>query len=266
MTPGDGLLDVQYLWGEFMRIEAANENSYQRLASMRRVNSAADDAAGLAISQKINAQTNGYNTGADNALSMNDLARTAEGALASIDDNLHRMRELAVQASNGTLSSDDRKIIQTEIDQLKESISGIAGNTQFNTQKLLDGSFSNKEIAVNPSGTGTKMTIQNTSLETLGVNNFDVTGSFDIADIDNAISKVTEARSELGATSNRIMSAVKINWNAAENLTAASSRISDLDAGAESIRMNTRQVLQQYQYYSKQQTMNQKASALNLLT
>ncbi|MCX7710587.1 MAG: flagellin [Clostridia bacterium] len=248
-----------------MRIEGALQNSYESLSSMQRINSAADDAAGLAISQNLTAETKGYDKGTDNALSMNDLAKTADGAMSSIHDSLQRMRELAVQASNGVLTGDDRKLIQEEIDQLKQSIGGVVQNTQFNTQKLLDGTFKDKNIAMNPSGTGMKMNIQNTGLEALGIKDFDVTKDFDIKTLDNAISQVSDARSQLGATSNRIMHGVSINQISSENLTASKSRMVDLDIPKAISQMKTQEILQQYQYFAQKQAAMQKSGTLSLL-
>ena len=102
-----------------MRIDNSIQNTYAQLSSMKRINSAADDAAGLAISQKLLSQIGGYDAASSNAQSMSDLANTADGTLSSIDDSLQRIRELAVQASNGTYTSEDKKMMQNEIDQLK---------------------------------------------------------------------------------------------------------------------------------------------------
>ena len=243
----------------------ATQNSYERISSGRRTNHAADDAAGLAISQKLLSQSNGLSKGIENGLAMNDLAQTAEGSLGSMNDDLQRIRELAVQASNGTLTDGDKKIIQNEIEQLKGSISDTAKNTEFNTQKLLDGTFTNKNIALNPQGTGTTMSIQDSSLASLGIDNFDVTGDFDISDIDNAITKVTDSRSNLGATSNGIMRATSANTVAEYNTEAAESQIGDVDIASEVVQQNIQQILQQYQMYAQKQTMAQKSSSLSLL-
>lgn len=248
-----------------MTIDSISSNSYARLSSMQKINSAADDAAGLAISQKMTAQTNGYEQGAANALSMQDLANTAEGSLSSMQDNLQRIRELAVEASNGTLSDSDKQDIQDEVNQLKSEISDDAKNTQFNSMSLLDGTFTNKNIAVNPSGTGMMMNMQNTSLQTLGIANFDVTGSFDISGIDNAIDKVSKARSNLGATSNAISSAVNVDWQSEQDLTAANSRIVDADVGTETTNLNIQKILEQYRMFAQKQGMQQKANVLDLV-
>ncbi|MFZ5986239.1 MAG: flagellin [Bacillota bacterium] len=248
-----------------MRIEGSMTQSYERLSSMQRINRAADDAAGLAISQKLKEQINGLDRGTSNTQDMNNLAKTAEGSLSSIHDSLHRMRELAVQASNGTLTSEDKAMLQTEIDEIKASISDTVRNTQFNTIKVLDGTFSDKNVAIDPSGKGMKMSIQNTGLTALGIDSFDVTGSFDISDIDSALEKVSDARANLGATSNRLDHAVNTNRIAEYNQIAANSRIEDLDIGLEIMQLNTQQIVNQYQYYAQKQSAQQKANSLSLL-
>lgn len=248
-----------------MRIEGSMQNTYERLSTAKRINRASDDPAGLAILQKLQEQTRGLNKATDNALSMNDLSKTADGALSSTHDSLQRMRELAVQAQNGILTDRDRAAIQEEISEIKQSISSTVQNTQFNTQKLLDGTFTDKNIAINPNGTGMKMNVQNTGLEALGIDSFDVTGSFDISDIDSAISKVSEARSELGATSNRITHGVNVNNISEYNITAANSRIEDLDMASAMVQLSTQQILQQYNYYAQKQTYQQKANSISLL-
>lgn len=248
-----------------MRIDGSTQNTYERLSTAKRINRASDDPAGLAILQKLQEQTRGLNKATDNALSMNDLSKTADGALSSMHDSLQRMRELAVQAQNGILTDSDRAAIQEEIGEIKQSISSTVQNTQFNTQKLLDGTFTDKNIAINPNGTGMKMNVQNTGLEALGIDSFDVTGSFDISDIDSAISKVSEARSELGATSNRITHGVNVNNISEYNITAANSRIEDLDMASAMVQLSTQQILQQYNYYAQKQTYQQKANSISLL-
>lgn len=249
-----------------MKINNSMDNSYMRLASAKRINQAADDPAGLAIAQKLTAQIKGYDKGTDNALTAKDLANTAEGSLSGINDSLQRIRELAVQASNGTNTADDKRMIQDEISQLKNSIGDAAKNTEFNTMKVLDGSFADKTIATDPSGTGRTMTIQNTSLETLGIDGFDVTQDFDIADIDNAITKVSESRSNLGATVNSLDHTVASNNNAAANLTRADSQISDADMAKTMMDLKNQQIKQQIQIYAQQNKAAQGNSVLNLLT
>lgn len=240
-------------------------SNYLHLSSMNRINSAADDPAGLAISQELSSQATGSSVGIDNGLTAIDLANTAEGGLSSINDSLQRIRELAIQASNGTYSADDKANIQAEINQLKEGIKSDASGTEFNTMKLLDGTFSNKNIATNPSGTGTTMSIQNTTLDSLGIADFDVTKNFDISTIDDALQKVSSARSDIGAESNGLQYSVDNNETNVANETSSLSNISDLDPYQEMSDFQKNNILQQYQIWTQKQLMQQQAGKLNLL-
>jgi flagellin len=248
-----------------MRIDSSIQQNFSQLSTGKRINSASNDPAGLAISNKLTAQVNGYDKGTENALASQDLSKTAEGALSSINDSLLRIRELAVQASSGTYSNDDKKIIQNEITQLKEGIQETARGTEFNTLKLLDGSFTDKAIASSPSGTGSTMTIKNTSLETLGIDNFDVTTNFNIEDIDNAISQVSESRANLGAVSNALDSQINSNNISSLNLRRSEDQISSADMAKTITDMKSLQFRQQIQIYAQQNQMNQSSSVLNLL-
>ena len=144
--------------------------SMQRLSSGLRVNSAKDDAAGLAIAERMNAQTRGLNVAGRNANDGISLAQTAEGALGKVGDMLQRMRELAVQSSNATNSTDDRKALQSEVSQLRDEIDRVAKNTSFNGQKLLDGKFSAAtfQIGANAGETITVAALTNSSADGLG--------------------------------------------------------------------------------------------------
>mgnify|MGYP001389585582 CR=1 FL=1 len=144
--------------------------SMQRLSSGLRVNSAKDDAAGLAIAERMNAQTRGLNVAARNANDGVSLAQTAEGALGKVGDMLQRMRELAVQSSNATNSADDRKALQAEVNQLRDEIDRVAKNTSFNGQKLLNGSFSAAtfQVGANSGETITVAALTNSSADGLG--------------------------------------------------------------------------------------------------
>lgn len=202
---------------------------YQSLASGKRINSAADDASGLAIAQKLSSQANGLDAGSRNVGMSKDMVNIADGALGSITDNLQRIRELSVQASNDLYTAEDKGAIQAEIDQLKQSISDTASQTQFNTISLLDGSKGSFQIASGPNPDGITVTMPNSTLDALGIADFDVTGNFDLSVIDQALDTVNSARSGLGATSNRLDSVLAYNANASYNTVASKSRIEDLD-------------------------------------
>ena len=248
-----------------MRIESSIQQSYTKITTGSKINSAANDPSGLAISNKLTSQINGYDRGTENTLSSQDLVKTADSGLSSISESLQRMRELAVQASNGTLINDDRKTIQKEIGQLKEGIQQAVVGTEFNTMKLLDGSYSDKTVAASPNGTGKTMSIENTSLETLGIENFDVSGTFDTAQIDQALQKVSESRSNLGSLSNSMDHMVNSNNTTAQNLRASQSKLADTDVAKTLSELKTLNIIQNVQMYAQKQKMNQSASVLNLL-
>lgn len=221
--------------------------TYNKLSSGKRINSAADDAAGLAIAQKLLTQSNGYDVGKRNAATSQDMTKVAEGALGSITDSLQRIRELSIQASNTAIYGDsERGMIQQEIDQLKQSISDIASQTQFNTMNILDGTMGESHVASNPDGSGMTINMPDATLAALGIADYDVTGSFDISDIDKALELVTSARSDMGVTSNRLDYAMNYNSYASYNTTASRSRIEDLDYGPAVSDMKKNQVLEQY--------------------
>ena len=201
-----------------------------KMSTAKKINSAADDAAGLSISEKLLSQSNGYSAGSRNAQDAQSASNVAEGGLSGINDNLQRIRELSVQSSNGTYSDEDKASIQKEIEQLKSSITDQVKGTEFNTIKMLDNT-SDINLATNPSGTGMSMKMVDTSLETLGISDFDVTKNFSINSIDDAISKVTNSRTNFGATSNRLDSVVSSNDITNHNLIASMSQITDTDYG-----------------------------------
>ncbi len=239
--------------------------SYEQLSSMKQINSAADNAAGLAIVQKMESQTNGYDVGNSNGKTGQDLLKVADGGLASITDNLQRIRELAIQASNGIYAPEDKQAIQYEIEGLKQGIQDAAKGTEFNTLKLLDGSMADLNLALNPDGTGMEIKMENSTLESLGIADFDVTGNFDIADIDKAIEKVNEARGNLGASYNALEHATNYSALASENLTAASSRIEDLDVEKAISDMKKQEVLDGYSLFVQRIKMQQEEQKLNVL-
>lgn len=226
--------------------------TYQQLSSGSQINSAADDAAGLAIAEKMENQTNGYDVGTRNAADAQNMLKVADGGLAGISDQLNRIRELSIQASNTAVyGNDDRELIQNEIEQLKESISDIASNTEFNTKKLLDGTMPDANVASSPDGSGMAVDMLNATLQALGIADYDVTGDFDISVIDNALSKVSAAQSSVGASSNRLDYTMNYNTQAAYNLTASVSSIKDTDYAEKISEMKKQQQLQQYQIIMK---------------
>ena len=143
--------------------------NYQSLSSGKRINKAADDAAGLAIAQKLKSQSNGFDVGGRNAATSQDMLKVADGALDSITDSLQRIRDLSLQASNFIYTDSDRGAIQAEIDQLKQSISDTASQTQFNAKNILDGSMGSSHVASGADGSGMDIQMPNTVLQALGI-------------------------------------------------------------------------------------------------
>ncbi len=230
--------------------------NYQSLSSGKRINQASDDAAGLAIAQKLQSQSNGYDVGSRNVGTSQDLLNVADGALSSITDNLQRIRELSVQAANGLYTDADRGAIQSEIDQLKKSIADTASGTQFNTKNLLDGTMGDFHVATGPGGGGMEIGMPNATLQALGIEDYDVTsGNFDISVIDDALAQVTSARSSLGASSNRLDSVAAYNSNASLNLTASRSRVEDVDYPQAVSKMKKNELLRTFQMMMQRKMM-----------
>ncbi len=210
----------------------SNQNiysDYRSLSSGRRINSAADDAAGLAIAEKLENQTRGYDVGSRNTGTAQDMVKVAEGALSSVTDSLQRIRELSIQASNDLYTASDKSAIQEEINQLKQSIADTASQTQFNTKNLLDGTVGTMQIATSSQGGSFEVSMPDSTLQTLGIADYDVTGDFDISVIDKALDTVNASRGNLGAASNRMDYVMAYNASASYNTTASQSRIEDLD-------------------------------------
>lgn len=205
-------------------------SNYGKFASGNKLQSAADGAAELTIVEQENAQITGYEVGKDNIQSAKNVLDISDQALSSINDYLQRIRELALQASNtATVTDSDRENIQKEVEQLKKGIEDVANNTQYNTKNLLDGTYDSFQIATDANGNSETISTVNATMQALGIEDFDVTGNFDLQTIDDAIAKVNESRSSMGAQSNRLDYASSYNSNASYNLTGAKSRLEDLD-------------------------------------
>ncbi len=210
-------------------ISSSLSTTYSQLSSGKAINSASDGAAELAIIEEEDAQVNGLNQGSNNMAQAQDLLNVSDGALQSIQDYLQSIRELAIKASNATVSDSDKAAIQTQIDQYKQGIADIAEQTTFNTKNILDGSQTEYSLATDANGNSTSISTTNATLEALGIADFDVTGDYDISAIDDAISYVSSALSSTGAQSNALDYAMNYNSYTAYNLTSAKSRIEDLD-------------------------------------
>lgn len=231
--------------------------SIEKLSSGLRINRAGDDAAGLSISEKMRAQIRGLRMASKNAQDGISMIQTAEGALQEAHAILQRMRELAVQASNDTNVTEDRSAIKDELDQLVEELQRIQDTTQFNTQKLLDGTTGVSGTVTLQVGanSGETMTLNFTTVGIdltqviAGVSSLDVSNSTNaqnaVDSIDTAIAQVSAGRSMLGAWQNRLEHTIANLDNAAENLQAAESRIRDVDMAHEMMAFTKYQILQQ---------------------
>lgn len=230
--------------------------STEKLSSGYRVNRAADDAAGLSISEKMRGQIRGLEQASTNAEDGQSLIQTAEGALSEIHSVLQRMRELTVQASNDTNVSADRKAIAKEVRALTSEINRIATQTQFNTMGLLSGGFKNKKLQVGANTNQTiSITISSMTADKLGVSatviakvissgtGKDITKL--ITTVNTAITKVSTQRSALGALQNRLDHTIANADNMAENLQSSESKIRDVDMADEMVSYSASSILQQ---------------------
>lgn len=292
-------LNANRMLGE---VTSKQSKSVKKLSSGYKINSAADDAAGLSISEKMRCQIRGLGKASSNAQDGVSLIQVAEGALSEVHSVLHRMNELATQAANDTNTSTDRDQIKSEIDQLGKEIDRIASATQFNTMNLLDGSFKNKNLqvgalsgqsiqidikAMDTHGLGLALVFDNPSnIDTIlqtkpsikyieGIDERDTAYenwmSFDVATgkknlynpdqnlfvdsyenagrtmklVQNAVDLISEMRSSLGATQNRLEHTIANLDNTAENTAAAESRIRDTDMAEEMVTYSTNNILAQ---------------------
>ncbi|MBL6722319.1 MAG: flagellin FliC [Planctomycetes bacterium] len=243
--------------------------NYSRLSSGLRIASAADDAAGLGISERMRSQIRSYGVAARNTQDGLSMAQTAEGALGEVSNILGRMRELAMQSSNGTLSANDRTTLGAEYDELVAEITRIADETEFNGVQLLDGSVT--------AGVDIQVGVDNGEVITLDME--DISGltvaagnvatqagaTAALATIDADIETVNLARGSLGAGQNRLSSTLRSILNTRENLSAAESRIRDVDVAAETADLTKNSIMQQAATSVLAQANAQPQLALSLL-
>jgi len=246
--------------------------STEKLSSGYKINRAADDAAGLTISEKMRSQIRGLNKASSNAQDGISLIQTAEGALNEAHSILQRMNELATQAANDTNTTSDRNAVQAEMTQLQTELSRIASTTQFNTQNLLDGNFTGKNLQVGAiSGQAIRISIQALDASSLGLsNNAILVDSFTNAgaamtNIQAAISQVSAQRSALGAIQNRLEHTVNNLEATSENTQSAESRIRDTDMAAEMVQYSATSIIQQAGQSMLAQANSQTQGVMSLL-
>ena len=226
----------------------------QRLSSGLRINSAKDDAAGLAIATRMTSQINGLNQAVRNANDGISMAQTTESALGEVTNNLQRIRELAVESANGTYSTADRAALDVEVQQRLAEIDRIASKTTFNGQNVLDGSLGTVDFQVG-ANVGDTVSVDFSTIDattaTLGVSTINVTGATAtnanaaITAVDTALTTVNTARSTLGAVQNRFQSTVANLQSISESTSSSRSQIQDADFAAETAAMSRAQILQQ---------------------
>ena len=250
----------------------AFNKSMEKLSSGLRINRAGDDAAGLAISENLKSDIRALNQAARNAADGISLIQTAEGSLDEVSNILLRMKELAEQALNGTLSDTDRGYLNAEFDALKSEINRISDSVDFNGVKLLDGSGTSVaiQVGIGTSGSDSVAVDLTTDVDTTGLG---LAAAVDTASnagqamdqIDDAISTVVSSRGGFGAVQNRLESSIRNINMMAENLSAANSRIRDVDVAYETSNMTSYQILQQAGVAMLAQANMTSGLAMNLL-
>ena len=244
--------------------------STEKLSSGYRINRAADDAAGLSISEKMRSQIRGLNKASSNAQDGISAIQTAEGALNEAHSILQRMNELATQSANDTNTTADRTAVQSEVNALTNELSRIASTSQFKTQNLLDGTFTGKNLQVGAlENQKITISIGTMNAKALGVNSLDVK-SFTKAGsamklIQKAISKVSGQRSDLGALQNRLEHTVNNLDNISENTQTAESRIRDTDMASEMVQYSATSIIQQAGQSMLAQANSQTQGVLSLI-
>ena len=236
----------------------------ERLSSGLRINKAADDAAGLGISEKMRAQIRGLAQAQRNIQDSVSMVQTAEGNLDEVHSILQRVRELAVQYKNGSTSTAGQQAIQSEVDQLKAEIDRIGQSAVFNGVHLLDSSSSSVTFQVGAND-GETIVVSFADLSAAVGTAYSDLSTASLADIDDAIDAVTSLRSGFGAVQNRLEHALAVTGVYQENLTSAESRIRDVDMAEEMVELTKNQILQQAGTAMLAQANQARQSVLNLL-
>lgn len=248
----------------------AMQKSMEKLSSGLRINRAGDDAAGLAISEKMRGQIRGLDQASRNAQDGISLIQTAEGALDETHNILQRIRELSVQSSTDTNTDADRVELQKEVTALLAEVDRIADNTEFNTQKLLNGEYEEKVFHIGANeGQVLEVSIGDMTSTALSIDAIDISdqtgANTAIGALDAAIESVSSQRADLGALQNRLEHTISNLDNSSENLSAAESRIRDVDMAKEMMEMTRANILSQASQSMLAQANNTPQSVLQLL-
>nr|AFK73933.1 flagellin protein FliC [Candidatus Magnetococcus massalia]CRH07690.1 Flagellin [Candidatus Magnetococcus massalia] len=244
--------------------------TFSRLSSGLRINSAKDDAAGLAITNRMTAQIRGLNQAIRNANDAISVSQVSEGALEETTNALQRIRELAVQSANAIYNSDDRENLHKEVTQMKEEIDRISAHTQFNKLNVLDGTYSAQNFHIGAFEDQTiSITITGATLSQLGLTNLTIStasgANSAIALVDIALNSVSDTRADLGAKQSRFESVISNLSNIVENMSASRSRIQDADIAMETSNLTRVSILQQAGTAVLAQANQQPQLALQLL-
>ncbi|EIW20913.1 MULTISPECIES: flagellin [Pelosinus] len=257
-------------WRNLQASQSSMNSSLEKLSSGKKINRAADDASGLAISEKMTSQINGLDQATQNAQNAISLIQTAEGALNETTAIIQRMRTLAVQSRNDTNTDDDRMQTQKEIAQLISEVTRIASTTEFNTKKLVNGSASalTFQIGANASQTMT-ISIASMAASALGISSLSLSSaggaSQAISVLDAALATVSGTRANLGAVQNRLTHTINNLEVASENLSSARSNLQDTDMAKEMANYSKQQVLIQSGTAMLAQANQSSQSVLKLL-
>ncbi len=267
--------------GALRRVGRQLNKSLEKLSTGMRINRASDDAAGLSVSEQLRTQVRGIAMGNRNIQDGISLLNIAEGALIEIEDMLQRLRELAIQAANDTLTSRERNYVNIEFSQLKEEIDRIADSTQFNTQKLLNGDATSPwstggilHVGPNDNSGGDDVIVVTIGGVTTGSMGIDGTNCMVITQtdatsaitaLDGALTSVNELRADLGAKTNRLEHSLNNQENQEQNMQAAESVIRDTDFAHETTQFSRHQILQQSSTAMLAQANMIPQSVLNLL-
>ncbi len=232
---------------------AAQQSTLERLSSGNRINKAADDAAGLAIADKMKAQIRSIRQDIRNANDGISMVQTAEGGMNELGNILTRFRELAIQASSDTVGNDDRLFIDKEVQQMKQEVGRITSATEFNGRKLLNGQGGVMDIQVGTNNHPEEdrivmdLTHSNVSLEALGLTNFNVsdkeTARSNLDVVDSASRTLAQSRADIGALQNRLQSTISNMNSYDENISASRSRIADADIAQEAAELAKNNIL-----------------------
>ncbi|MEG0438304.1 MAG: flagellin [Solibacillus sp.] len=260
------------IYNSYNRNYNAMNKALLRISTGYRINSAADDPAGLAISEKMRAQIRGLNMAGKNIQDGISMIQTAEGALNETHAIIQRMRELSVQASSDTMTDDDRKLIDIEFQELKKEITRISKDTEFNTRTLLNGDYKDKPLKLQVganSGQNIDIYIGEVSSNSLGLDDLSIATREDaeksLSGLDKALKQTSTERARLGAYQNRLEHTYNVTMNTAENLTDAESRIRDADIAKEMMNFTKASILMQASQYVMRLHMQQAHSILQLL-